>query len=32
MEEKKIESIQTVDFEATGSKNVGEKASGEGIV
>ena len=29
LEEKKIESSQEVDFEATGEKNVGEKASGE---
>lgn len=29
LEEKKIESIQEVEFEATGKKNVGEKATGE---
>ena len=29
LEEKKIESIQEVEFEATGEKNVGEKATGE---
>ena len=29
LEEKKIESIQEVEFDATGEKNVGEKAAGE---
>ena len=29
LEEKKIESIQEVEFDATGEKNVGEKATGE---
>jgi len=29
LEEKKVESIQEVSFEATGTKNIGEKASGE---
>ncbi|MBR3131888.1 hypothetical protein IKG33_00535 [Candidatus Saccharibacteria bacterium] len=32
LEEKKIESTAKVEFEATGQKNVGEKASGEVIV
>lgn len=32
LEEKKVESTETVEFEATGKKNVGEKASGELIV
>ena len=32
LEEKKIESIQEVEFEATGQKNVGEKATGDVIV
>ncbi len=32
LEEKKIESIQEVEFDATGEKNVGEKATGEVIV
>ena len=32
LEEKKIESIQEVEFEATGTKNVGEKATGDVIV
>ncbi len=29
LEEKKVESIQEVEFEATGEKNIGEKATGE---
>ena len=29
LDEKKVESIQEVEFEATGSKNIGEKATGE---
>lgn len=32
LEEKKIESSEKVEFEATGTKNVGEKASGEVVV
>ena len=32
LEEKKIESIQEVEFDATGEKNVGEKATGEVMV
>ena len=32
LDEKKVESIQEVEFEATGEKNVGEKAKGEVIV
>lgn len=32
LEEKKIESIQEIEFEATGTKNVGEKAAGDVIV
>ena len=32
LDEKKIESIQEVEFEATGEKNVGEKATGKVIV
>lgn len=32
LEEKKVESTETVEFAATGKKNVGEKASGELIV
>ena len=32
LEEKKIESVKEVNFEATGTKNVGEKATGEVIV
>ena len=32
LEEKKIESVATVEFEATGSKNVGEKATGSVVV
>lgn len=32
LDEKKIESVQEVKFEATGKKNIGEKASGEVVV
>ena len=32
LDEKKIESVQEVEFEATGTKNVGEKASGDVVV
>lgn len=32
LDQKKIESVQEVEFEATGKKNLGEKASGELIV
>ena len=32
LEEKKLESVQEVEFEATGKKNVGEKAAGEVVV
>ena len=32
LQEKKIESVQEVTFEATGKKNVGEKATGEVVV
>lgn len=32
LEEKKLETVQEVEFEATGKKNVGEKATGEVVV